>query len=119
MTLEIKDLQNPDEVRHLPKTKIEVVKVGSYTVMRLALQPGWKWSECVKPTAGTESCQAPHLNYIVSGKLKIQMNNGEEVEIGSGEVANIPPGHDAWVLGNEPCIAIDFTAGEIYGKSGS
>lgn len=114
--MEVKSLNNPDEVRTPPKTKIEVVKVGDTTVMRATFEPGWKWSECVKPIAGTDSCQAPHINYVISGRMKVVMDDGTEMEMGPGDAADIPPGHDAWVLGNEPCVAIDFAAGKVYAK---
>lgn len=116
-TILLKNISHPDETRNLPKTKVEVVNLDEITVMRATFQPGWKWSECVKPTAGTESCQVPHVNYIVSGRMKIVMDDGTEKEMGPGDVANIPPGHDAWVIGNEPCVAIDFAGGKIYGKN--
>jgi quercetin dioxygenase-like cupin family protein len=116
-TVAVKSLNHPDETRTLPKTKVEVVDLGQSTViMRATFQPGWKWSECVKPTAGTESCETPHINYIISGKLKIVMDDGTEKELGPGDAAEIPPGHDAWVVGNEPCVAIDFSGGKTYGK---
>ena len=114
--MEIKNMGKPDEVRSLPKTKIEVVKHGDNTIMRTTFEPGWKWSECVKPTVGTHSCQAPHLLYAVSGRMMVRMDDGTQSEISAGETALIPPGHDAWVLGNDPCIAIDFAAGATYGK---
>jgi uncharacterized cupin superfamily protein len=114
--MEVKSLNNPDELRTPPKTKIEVVKVGDTTVMRATFEPGWKWSECVKPVAGTNSCQAPHVNYVISGRMKVVMDDGSEMEMGPGDAADIPPGHDAWVIGNEPCVAIDFAAGKVYAK---
>jgi uncharacterized RmlC-like cupin family protein len=114
--MEAKNFSNPDEIRNLPKTKIEVIKVGDSTIMRGTFDPGWKWSECVKPTAGTESCQAPHIMYVLSGRMKIVMDDGSEMEIGPGDAVDIPPGHDAWTLGDEPCTAIDFAAGKIYAK---
>lgn len=112
-----KQLNKPDEIRTLPKTKVEVVYLGDATIMRATFEPGWKWSDCVKPTVGTESCEVPHINYVISGRMKIRMDDGVEKELGPGDVAVIPPGHDAWVLGDEPCVAIDFSAGKIYGKS--
>ena len=113
-----KSLNRPDEKRDLPKTKIEVVNLGNtIVIMRVTFQPGWKWSECVKPTVGTESCQAPHINYIISGRLKVVMDDGTEIEMGPGDAAEIPPGHDAFVVGNEPCVAIDFSAGKMYGRT--
>jgi mannose-6-phosphate isomerase-like protein (cupin superfamily) len=95
----IKNLNSPDEIRVLPKTKIEVVQLGDDTLMKATFQPGWKWSECVKPTAGTDSCEAAHVNYIISGRLMVEMDNGERAEIGPGDAAVIPPGHNAWVVG--------------------
>ena len=114
--MEVKSFNKPDEVRTPPKTKIEVVKVGDSTVMRATFEPGWKWSECIKPIAGTDSCQAPHVNYVISGRMKVVMDDGTEMEMGAGDAADIPPGHDAWVIGNEPCVAIDFAAGKVYAK---
>lgn len=114
--MEVKSFNKPDEVRTPPKTKIEVVKVGDSTVMRATFEPGWKWSECIKPIAGTNSCQAPHVNYVISGRMKVVMDDGTEMEMGAGDAADIPPGHDAWVIGNEPCVAIDFAAGKVYAK---
>ena len=114
--MEVKSFNKPDEVRTPPKTKIEVVKVGDSTMMRATFEPGWKWSECVKPIAGTNSCQAPHVNYVISGRMKVVMDDGTEMEMGAGDAADIPPGHDAWVIGNEPCVAIDFAAGKVYAK---
>ena len=111
-----KKMNSPDEVRTLPKTKVEVVKVGDSTIMRGTFEPGWKWSACVKPTAGTNSCQAPHVGYVLSGRMKVVMDNGASQEIGSGDAVMIPPGHDAWVVGNESCVMIDFAAGSTYGK---
>lgn len=113
----VKNLSHPDETRNLPKTKIEVVDLGrGTTMMRATLQPGWKWSECVKPTAGTESCQVPHINYVVSGQLKVVMDDGLEIDMNPGDAVDIPPGHDAWVVGSEPCVLIDFSGGKVYGK---
>lgn len=114
--MEVKSLDKPDEVRTPPKTKIEVVTVGDVTVMRATFEPGWKWSECVKPIAGTDSCMAPHVNYVISGRMKVVMDDGTEMEMGPGDAAHIPPGHDAWVVGDEPCVAIDFAGGKVYAK---
>lgn len=116
-TMELKNFNTADELRELPKTRIEVVNFESTTLMRATFQSGWKWSECVKPTAGTKSCEAPHINFIVSGHMIVAMNDGVQMKMGPGDVAVIPPGHDAWVVGDEPCVAIDFSAGKIYGKS--
>jgi uncharacterized cupin superfamily protein len=114
--MQIKNLNTPDEVRTPPKTKVEVVKVGDSTIMRATFEPGWKWSECVKPIVGTKSCQVSHVNYVISGRMKVVMDDGTEKVMGPGDAADIPPGHDAWVVGNEPCVAIDFAAGNTYAK---
>lgn len=115
-SIQLKNLTNPDETRNLPKTQIEVVDFGETTIMRITLQPGWQWSQCVKPTVGTESCLAAHINFIVSGRMHVFMDDGTEKEMGPGDVAIIQPGHDAKVIGNEPCVVIDFSAGKMYGK---
>jgi hypothetical protein len=111
-----KNFTAPDETRSLPKTTVEVVNLGDATVMKTILEPGWKWSECVKPTAGTASCQVPHLGYVLSGRLKVVMDDGTEEEYGPGDVNRIAPGHDAWVIGDEPFVGLDFTGGKIYAK---
>jgi hypothetical protein len=95
---------------------VELVTVGDVTFGRATLQPGWKWSSCVKPIAQTESCQASHLQYHVSGRLRVKMEDGEETEFGPGEVSFIPPGHDAWVVGNEPAVIIDTSGLTHYAK---
>jgi mannose-6-phosphate isomerase-like protein (cupin superfamily) len=115
-SLEVKNMSVPDETRSLPKTKGEIVKIGDHIIMRAVFEPGWKWSECVKPTVGTPSCQVNHVLYIISGRMNVRMNDGTEKTFGAGDAGVIPPGHDAWVVGNEPCVSIDFTAGATYGK---
>ncbi len=113
--LQAKNLNQPDETRHLPKTKVEVINFDDTTVSRVTFQPGWRWSQCVKPNVGTQTCEVPHLNYFISGRMKIVMDDGTEKEMKAGDVAIIPPGHDAWVVGDEPCVALDFTGGKAYG----
>src|SRR6266478_2554850 len=94
---------------HLDKGQVELITLGGVTFGRATLQPGWSWSTCVKPIVNTESCQAPHLQYHVSGRLRVRMDDGSEDEFGPGEVSLLPPGHDAWVIGNEPVVVIDVT----------
>lgn len=98
----------PDEVREFPKGRLELVTIGGATVGRATLEPGWRWSESVKPIAGTKSCEAPHFQYHVSGVLMVVMDDGTEVECRPGEVSLLPPGHDAWVVGDEPVVLVDF-----------
>jgi mannose-6-phosphate isomerase-like protein (cupin superfamily) len=111
-----KNLSSPDEVRTPAKTRIEVVNFNNSTIMRVKMEPGWIWEECIKPVVGTDSCMVHHSMYIVSGKMAVKMDDGNEQELGPGDAAEITPGHKAWVLGSEPCVSIDFAAGKIYGK---
>ena len=105
----VRNINSPDATRSFPRGKLNVVTVSGVTFDRHVLEPGWKWSECNKPLRKTESCQGPHNCYVVSGRLHVVMDNGEEADIGPGDVAVIAPGHDAWVAGNETCIFIGFS----------
>jgi len=112
--MERKSLNAPDERRTFPKGKLELVTLGGVTFGRATLQPGWKWSECVKPIAGTETCEAAHLQYHISGKLHVRMDDGSEKQFGPGDISHIPPGHDAWVVGTQPVVIIDVTGMADY-----
>lgn len=114
--LEVKSLNSPDEVRTFGKGKLELVKIGGATIGRAVLEPGWKWSEHVKPIAKTKSCKAPHFQYHVSGTLHVVMDDGTEKDIKAGEISVIPPGHDGWVVGDEPAVVIDFQGMAEYAK---
>ncbi len=109
MPMEKKSLNSPDEIRIFPKGKVELVTIGGVTFGRGTFEPGWKWSESLKPIVKTQSCEAPHTQYHVSGRLKVKTDDGTEEEFGPGDVSVLPPGHDAWVVGNEPVIVIDIT----------
>lgn len=111
-----KSLSRPEETRSFEKGKVDLVTVGDVTFGRISLQPGWKWSKCVKPIAQTESCEASHLTYHISGRLHIRMDDGTEQEYGPGDVSLVPPGHDAWVVGDEPVVAIDISGMREYAK---
>ena len=111
-----KTLNTPDEVRTFDKGKVELATVGTVTFGRASFEPGWKWSESVKPIVKTEYCQAPHVQYQISGRLRVKMADGSEQEFGPGDVGVIPPGHDAWVVGNEPVVAIDISGMTHYAK---
>ncbi len=113
---EVKSLNSPDEVRKFEKGKVDVVNIGGATVGRAVFEPGWKWSSCVKPLAKTESCQAPHFGYQISGLMKTVMDDGTEKTTKAGDVAVIPPGHDAWVVGKEPVVIVDFQGMIDYAK---
>lgn len=115
-TFEAKHLNSPEEVRKFDKGKVDLVKVAGAMVGRATFEPGWKWSECVKPLAGTGSCQAAHFGYQLSGTMTTRMDDGKEITSKAGDVVNIPPGHDAWVVGNEPVTFVDFQGMVDYAK---
>ena len=115
--LEGKNLnEEPDETRKFEKGKMDIANLGNVTIGRFILEPGWKWSTSLKPIVKTNSCQQHHTGYIVSGRMKVRMDDGRELECGPGEAAIIPPGHDAWVMGNEPCVGVDFTGAKTYAQ---
>jgi hypothetical protein len=107
---------SPDETRTFEKGKVELANLGDITIGRAVLEPGWSWEKSVKPIVKTNSCQQSHTLYTVSGRMKIVMDDGTEDEIGPGDTSIIPPGHNAWVVGNESYISIDFTGLMEYAK---
>ena len=115
---ESKSLNSPEEVRKFDMGKVEVVNVAGATIGRATFEPGWKWSTCVKPIAKTNSCQAAHFGYHVSGTMTTRMDDGTEKTSKAGDVLNIPPGHDAWVVGNEAVVVLDFQGMVDYAKQG-
>src|SRR2546422_7247993 len=114
--MEVKHLNSPDEVRKFENGKIELVKMGGGTIGRAKFEPGWRWSKHVKSIAKTDSCEAPHFQYHVSGRLAIKMDDGTELIAGPGDVTALPSGHDAWVVGDEPVVVIDWFGASNYGK---
>lgn len=117
--IEKKNFASPDENRTPEKTQVEVVDLGSTKAARLTMQPGWKWSECIKPVVGTDSCQARHVGTVASGRLRVAHEDGTEIDLAPGDAYVIEPGHDAWVEGDEPWVAYEFeaTSAETYAKS--
>jgi hypothetical protein len=111
-----KDFTSPDEVREFDKGRLELVGVGDSQIGRLVLEPGWRWSESVKPIAGTDLCEAPHFQYHVSGTLRIQMEDGTEFDATPGQVTALPSGHDAWVVGDEQVVIVDWYGASNYAK---
>ena len=106
----------PDDVREFPNGRVEIVTVGGAEIGRLILQPGWRWSNDVKPIAGTDLCEAPHLQYHVSGRLHVVMGDGTEFDAGPGDVTSLPQGHDAWVVGDEPAVVVDWYGASNYAR---
>ena len=116
-TTEHKTFGRPDETREFPKGRAEIVRVGGCEVGRLIFQPGWRWSKDLKSIAGTPSCQAPHFQYHVSGRLAILMDDGAEFIAGPGDITSLPSGHDAWVVGDEPVVVVDWYGASNYAKA--
>ena len=114
--VEKKSVESPDDTRKFEKGKVDVVNIGGGTVGRYVFEPGWKWSEHVKPIAGTDVCQSAHFAYQMTGRLHVAMSGGNEFEVGPGEVCVIPPGHDAWVVGNETVTGIDWSGLGDYAR---
>jgi len=114
---ELKNFGNPEEVREFPKGRGDLLKIGGATVGRATFEPGWRWSTSVQPIARTKSCEAPHFQYHVSGVLMVLMDDGTELECKPGDVSLLPSGHDAWVVGNEPAVIVDFQGMVDYAKS--
>ncbi|MCW2751794.1 MAG: hypothetical protein JWR83_2904, partial [Aeromicrobium sp.] len=113
---EQKNFAAPDETRSFEHGKVEVLAIGGSEIGRLTLQPGWRWSEHVKPIAGTELCEAPHFQYHVAGTLRVRMSDGTEFDAVAGDVTALPHGHDAWVVGDEPAVVVDWWGASNYAK---
>ena len=113
-----KSLDTPEETRTFEggSGKLELVNVEGGAVGRATFQPGWKWSEHVKPIAKTASCQAAHTGYFVSGRMVVEMDDGEREEYGPGDFMSAAPGHDAWIVGDEACVVIDWQGFADYAK---
>jgi mannose-6-phosphate isomerase-like protein (cupin superfamily) len=112
-----KSFDSPDETRKFENGKLDIANFGdAATIGRAIFEPGWKWSTSVKPIVKTDSCQQHHTMYMISGRMRVRMDDGTEQEFGAGDAAVVPPGHDAWVIGNERCVAIDFTGAKTYAK---
>jgi hypothetical protein len=103
-----KSFDEADETRTPDKTRVDVVQLGDVQAARLTLQPGWRWSECIKPVAKTDSCQARHVGAGIAGQLHVRTDGGDEADVKPGEVYVIEPGHDAWVVGDEPFVGYEF-----------
>ena len=116
---EHRSFDNPDEVREFPHGRAEILNVGGAEVGRLVFQPGWRWSTDVKPIAGTDNCRAPHFQYHLTGRLAIRMDDGTEFVAGPGDITSLPSGHDAWVLGDEEVVTVDWFGASNYAKEAS
>lgn len=116
--IEVKNIDKPDERRDISRGHLEILNFSKISVGVATLEPGWRWSEAVRPLAGTDSCETPHMAYVVQGRMRLLMESGEEAEVGPGDVFICPPGHKAWIVGDEQFIAYDFAGGaDEYAKS--
>ena len=116
--LHARDFDSPDETRTPDKTRVDVVRMGDATAARLTFAPGWRWSDCIKPVAGTDSCQVRHVGFVQTGRMHVKHDDGSEADLGPGEAYVIEPGHDAWVVGDEPVLGFEFDSrtAEEYAK---
>jgi quercetin dioxygenase-like cupin family protein len=114
--VESKSFNAPDEQRTPPSTTIDVVNVGGHAVARFTFQPGWRWTEHIAPVMGTDTCQATHLGAVVSGRMHILGADGTDVVLTPGDAYTIAPGHDAWTVGDEPCVVVEFQSAATFGK---
>ena len=108
MTVTHKSLASPDDTKAFDLGQAQVVRVGEHSIRRFTFEPGWRWTTSIGPTAKTDSCQAHHIGYILSGTLHVKTNDGDEAEFGAGEAYDIQPGHDGWVVGDEPFRGLEF-----------
>jgi hypothetical protein len=114
---EVKNFEQPDEIREFPHGRLELVRIGGVVVARATLEPGWRWSESVQPIAKTDHCEAAHFQYHVSGVIRVRMEDGTEFDCRPGDVSLIASGHDAWVVGDEPVVVVDFQGMSNYAES--
>lgn len=112
-----KRFDKPDEVRTVEKARIELVELGEAAIGRTVFEPGWRWADHVKPIVGTASCEVHHIGYVFSGHLHVELNDGAAIELTAGDVFEVPPGHEAWVVGDEPWVSIDFAGRRLFAKS--
>ncbi|MFN8105478.1 MAG: cupin domain-containing protein [Acidimicrobiia bacterium] len=113
MPLQSKSLDEPDQVRTFGHGRAEIVEVGDVALQRATFAPGWKWSQDIKPNVGTDTCQVHHVGYVIAGKLHVEMDDGSHTDLGPGDAVDISPGHDAWVLGNDACVMLDWGPGAV------
>ena len=116
--LEAKSLDSPDETRPFEgdKGQVDVVNLSGGAAGRGTFKPGWRWSEHVKPIAGTDSCEVRHIGYVLQGRMTVRMDDGNEVTVGPGDAFHMPPGHDAWVEGDDDCVILDFGGLQGYAQ---
>jgi hypothetical protein len=115
--IEANDFSTPDELRSPERTTVEIVKIANGEIGRYTFQPGWRWSDCIKPLVGTDTCQVEHIGYVISGTLRVDHEDGTTLEIPAGSVYRIGPGHDGSVVGEEPAVVVEFQGAATYAKA--
>ncbi|WP_245667419.1 cupin domain-containing protein [Actinomadura macra] len=116
--MEIKSIDKPDERRDFPKGHLELLQMTGLVFARATFEPGWRWTESLSDISGTELCEVHHNGYVVEGRIRVRMRDGAEQEAGPGDAFVVTPGHDAWVVGDEPCVVFDFAGGmDAYAKA--
>ena len=113
----LKRFEQPDEIRTFEKGRFELVRVGGMTIGRATYEPGWKWSEHVGRAVGAKSCMVEHVGMVVSGCAAAAMDDGRVIEMKAGDVFYIAPGHDSWVVGNEPYVSIHLMGADAYASA--
>jgi hypothetical protein len=113
----VKNFNDSKDIREFPLGRLELIQFGEVAIGKATFEPGWKWSESVMPIAKTKSCEAPHFQYHITGTLRVKMDDGSEFDCKPGDVSLLPSGHDAWVIGNEPVVLVDFQGMMDYAKS--
>jgi hypothetical protein len=115
--VESRNFESPDETRTPEKTTVELVNLAGGQIGRYTFQPGWRWSECIKPVVNTEKCQVEHIGYVVAGGLHVEHEDGSTGDVSAGDVYRISPGHDAWVVGDEPAVFVEFQGAAHYAEA--
>jgi hypothetical protein len=114
----LKRFEKPDEIREFQKGRFEIVRLGGMTIGRATYQPGWRWSIDVGPATGAISCKVEHVGMVISGCATAAMDDGRVIEMRAGDIFYIPPGHDSWVVGNEPYVSLHFLGADEYARKG-
>jgi hypothetical protein len=116
MDVMLKRFDTPDEVREFPRGRFEIIRIGGMTIGRARYEPGWKWSEHNRPAAGTDTCQVEHVGLVISGRCAVKMDDGGVYELSAGQAFYVAPGHDSWVVGDEPYVSLHFLGADGYAR---
>ena len=115
--VEVNNFSKPEEIRSPDRTTVELVKLAGGEIVRYTFQPGWQWSDCIKPVAGTDTCQVEHIGYVISGSMLVEHQDGTTLDMSAGSVYRIAPGHNAHVLGDQPVVVVEFQGAATFAKA--